>query len=502
MAPDPAFTCHFLEVQGRLVHYACGGTGPAAAMLHGSPQSFRALLPLARRLASDFTVFAFDTPGYGASEPLPNGSGISAFGDALAAALQALGLGPVPVYGTHTGASIALEAANRHPDIVSRAVLDGFALFTPAERDDLLSRHLPPLQTLWDGSHMAALWARVRDQGVFFPWYCHADAARHSGNPGTPATQHQAVLDLLHAGTSYASAYGASIAHDHAALCVAPDRIRLFCRTTDVLIAHLQRLPPGFPPGNARAIGPWDDEAIVAALAEAPSCTAPPPQEPTRRRYSGGLHVRTLGRGPRLVLLHDLPGSSRTALTLAEALAATHEVVVPDLPGCGLSPPMNRQDEPERVASLVAAAVRQAGAVVGVGVGALLAPAVARQLQASRVALVDPPEGVLADAYSVDVTPRWDGSHLLAAWFRQQDALLFRPWSDRSAASAIPFDTPDLAALQDRVTAMLEAQGPDLAPALLRLRPATAHGLTAGDVAGIAAWLQSPSTRRTAAPCA
>ncbi len=504
MAPDPAFPCGFLEVQGRLVHYARGGTGPAVAMLHGSPQSHRALLPLARRLAADFTVFAFDTPGYGASDPLPEGSGIAAFGDALAATLQALGLGPVPVYGTHTGASIALEAANRHPGVVSRAVLDGFALFTPAERDDLLSRHLPPLQTLWDGSHMAALWSRVRDQGVFFPWYRHSDDARRAGNPGTPATQHQAALDLLHAGAAYASAYGASIAHDHGALCVAPGRVRLFYRTTDVLVAHLARLPPGFPPGHARAIGPREDDAIAAALSEAPSCAAPPAHpQPARRRYSGGLHLRTLGHGPRVVLLHDLPGSSQTALPLARALAATHQVVVPDLPGCGLSPPVPGQDVPDTAAHRVAAAAGQADVVVGIGVGALLAPLVARQLQAARVALVDAAEGLAAKDYGVDVTPRWDGSHLLAAWFRQQDALMFRPWFDRRAASAIPFATPDLAALQDRVTAMLEAEGPDLVPALLRLpRRAAVPRFTAADPAGLVAWLCSTRTQRTAAPCA
>jgi len=476
LAPDllPRFVPRFVDVGGRLVHYARGGAGPAVAMLHGSPQSHRALLPLARRLAERFTVFAFDTPGYGASDPLPGTPGIGAFGDALAETLHALGLGPVPVYGTHTGASIALEAANRHPRTVSRAVLDGFALFTPAERDDLLARHLPPLRTEWDGSHMAALWSRVRDQGVFFPWFRHEDEARRGGDPAGVAAQHRAVLDLFHAGPHYATAYGASIAHDHAALYVAPERVRLFCRTSDVLVGHLRRLPPGFPPGHARAIGPADDMAISEALAEALSCAAPVAAEPRRRSYAAGLHVRRLGSGPPLLLLHDLPGSGHTVLALAEVLAEDRTVVVPDLPGCGLSPPLPGQDDPDTVARLLAAACGTGDGpgldIAGVGLGALLAPLVAGFLDAGRVALIDPPPPGpgFAAAYPVDVAPRWDGAHLLTAWFRQRDALLFRPWFDRRAAAALPLGTPDLSALQDRVTAMLEARGPDLAPALLR----------------------------------
>lgn len=44
-----------------------------------------------------------------------------------------------------------------------------------------------------------------------------------------------------------------------------------------------------------------------------------------------------LGSGPPLVLLHGLNASHRTWRRVAPLLAATHHVIMPDLPGCGLS---------------------------------------------------------------------------------------------------------------------------------------------------------------------
>jgi tRNA (guanine-N1)-methyltransferase len=47
------------------------GSGPPVLLLHPSPQSGAFSLPMARRLAPDFTAIALDTPGYGLSDPLP-----------------------------------------------------------------------------------------------------------------------------------------------------------------------------------------------------------------------------------------------------------------------------------------------------------------------------------------------------------------------------------------------------------------------------------------------
>ena len=84
----------------------------------------------------------------------------------------------MPIYGTHTGAIIAAEIARRHRDIAAGIVLDGYPLFTTLERDLHHRFYLPDFTPDWDGSHVMRLWARVRDQYSFFPWYLPGDATR------------------------------------------------------------------------------------------------------------------------------------------------------------------------------------------------------------------------------------------------------------------------------------------------------------------------------------
>ena len=95
----------------RTIGYRRFGDGPPVALLHASPRSSAALLPLGMRLADRFTVFAFDTPGFGWSDPLPiDRPDAEDYAAALIEAFDVLGLRRVPLYGSHTGASIAVAA--------------------------------------------------------------------------------------------------------------------------------------------------------------------------------------------------------------------------------------------------------------------------------------------------------------------------------------------------------------------------------------------------------
>ena len=96
---------------------------------------------------------------------------------------------------------------------------------------------------------------------------------------------------------------------------------------------------------------------------------------------SGMLHVRVIGSGPPVVLLHGFPDSSLGFIELCEALAAQgFRAIAPDLPGYGLSSkPLGL--EPYRASALtadLAALARWAGegrqvAVVGHDWGGALA---------------------------------------------------------------------------------------------------------------------------------
>ena len=113
-----AVTRHFVDVDGRQVHYRRVGEGPPVLMVHESPTTGVMLLPLARQLADlGYTALALDTPGYGASDPLPGieAPTIADYADGLLETFAPLGLKRPHVYGSHTGAMIVLELGLRHP---------------------------------------------------------------------------------------------------------------------------------------------------------------------------------------------------------------------------------------------------------------------------------------------------------------------------------------------------------------------------------------------------
>jgi pimeloyl-ACP methyl ester carboxylesterase len=484
--------------QGRRIGYRRLGQGRPAALLHASPRSAAALLPLARALADRFTVFAFDSPGFGWSDPLALPRPDAAdYGDALIEAFDALGISSAPVYGSHTGAAIAVAAAQRHPDRACALVLDGYAIFTPTEQAESLASYLAPIRPEWDGTHLAFLWGRVTDQFTFFPWYRRGDSARIARPLLPAATMQQVIVDFLAAGDNYRPAYAAAFRYDGG-----PELRRVavpttvLARTDDLLFDHLDRL--GEQPDNVRVqklgadLGVWAD--AVAAAMVGPAVDAPAVHQAAidlagsaprliAARVPGGVIGVTChgchGGRPPIVLLTGIPGSAQGVAALARALSSTRPVLAIDLPGFGVST-LEGGD-----ARAIAAAVRAAiglddfdvvACAESAGVGALLAVN-------DRLALVDPTSDTgLLDAMA-DVTPRGDGAHLLAAWHQLRAMELWRPWTATDPAHAIPIGTdPDVPRLHAIMTDWMRggAQGrATLAAALASPYPATAKSIAA-----------------------
>lgn len=172
----PAITRHFATITGgrwgaRQVHYRRAGSGPVVLCLHQSPLSSRDMLATLARWHPHFTCIAPDTPGFGLSDPLgvPRAE-MTDFADAVVEFMDALGIARAAVYGFHTGAMITLALAAHHPQRIACAVANGVVLLTEQERADMVEHYLPPLLPAWDGSHLAWLWARLREQTIFFPW--------------------------------------------------------------------------------------------------------------------------------------------------------------------------------------------------------------------------------------------------------------------------------------------------------------------------------------------
>ncbi len=455
-----------VTADGRAVGYRRFGAGPPVALLHASPRSAAALLPLGLRLADRFTVFAFDSPGFGWSGPLRiDRPDAHDYGDALIAAFDALGLRQVPVYGSHTGAAIAVAAALDHPDRVTALALDGYAIFTPTEQSEYLATYLAPIQPAWDGAYLAWLWSRVKDQFSFFPWYLRGDVARIA-RPLPPLAFMQAVIvDFLAAGNNYRPGYASAFRFPGLAKL---QRLTVptaaMARSDDLLFKDLAKLTD-LPACVSVHPLPADDAVWASAMADALGVTATgnaPPDRPHERagitdlhRVEGGVisSIRSGEAGRPIVLLPPIPGCARGEADLARALARQRPVIAVDLPGFGGSALTGAPDA-AAIAAALFAMLQQRGAtefdVAAMGEAGLIGAALARH-GGGRLALLDPVPDDERDAalsHFPDVSPRGDGTYLLAAWHHLRDRCLWRPSYETNPAHAIPFGTdPDAARL-------------------------------------------------------
>ncbi len=157
----------YTECRFGQLHYVMAGTGidkPVLVLLHQNPSTILEYRFLIEAMAADRTVIAFDTPGYGMSDPPPEPLSIAGYAAAFEDGLAALGIsGPVDVYGFHTGTYLSVELALANPARVGRLALTGIPCRTPAERAERLAsaRATPPptedgaeiidrLRGLWD----------------------------------------------------------------------------------------------------------------------------------------------------------------------------------------------------------------------------------------------------------------------------------------------------------------------------------------------------------------
>ncbi|WP_433496512.1 alpha/beta fold hydrolase [Sphaerimonospora sp. CA-214678] len=481
-----------MTVGDRQVHYLRTGRGVPLVLLHASPGDHRPLRRLAGELAAGFCVYALDTPGHGGSDRLPVAEpGMADYGAALGETLTALGLERVHLYGTHTGAKIALAFAAEHPHRVASLTLDGLGVSTPRERADQLAHYLPPVLPRGDGAHLVAAWHQVRNMFLFWPWYREEPGARLAAAMPSPGSLHEMTTGLLEAGEAYPLAYRAAFTCDPLPLL---DRLAVpalvLASPDDPLHAHLARLRTGTPAGAPDArirvehLPPGAGPALVAArlrahLAGRSAGMSParrPPEAPVTarpaRRYVPTRLGRTLIRwaappaGARpLVVLPPAPASGSAVAEPLEAVGAGRPVVAVDLPGTGGSELRGPLDpDVDELAGAVADVLDALGPgevdLYGTGAGGVIAAALARRHPARvhALALAAPPDpgaltADLAARRTPSLTPDDHGVHLLRAWHLVRDgALLTAPSGDRDGRHRL-----DPAELHRRVLDVLKA---------------------------------------------
>ena len=450
----------FVRCGERRVMVRRTGGGPPVLLLHESPRSSAAFIPMIEALAERFTVIAPDTPGFGGSDSLDmHRPQIADYADALKEVVDALSLERAALFGRHTGAAIAIEFANLHPERVNGTVLEGCPAFTPEEMEELVASYLPPFRPVWDGSHVAWLWSRIRDQFGFFPWNRQGPASRLAIDMPRPSILNRIATDLLLAGDDYRVAYEAAFRYDGAAAAAAARAPACYVATeTDVLFTHLDRLHS--LPDDAQIHRLTDAERLttigdlIAACAAGLPPAPPPPKETGPRRFAqvdgASLMVRQWGEdGARpLLLVADLPGSTQGLDPIATHLAKGRRVVAIDPPGHGLSSPALASMADGGI-ELVARAVSSLGLgqvdVAGINSGACWAAHLAGRLAADcdRLVLIDPPPdpaALSARLPATELEPCWSGAHLLTAWHLARESLLYRPWFTSTSAARMPVE--------------------------------------------------------------
>ena len=110
------------SADGSTIGYLRTGRGPAVVLLHGSNESARSHLQLARALADAFTVYLPDRRGRGLSGPHKPDHGMRTEIEDLRAVVAHSGA--QKVFGVSAGALIALQAARTAPAIGQVAVYE------------------------------------------------------------------------------------------------------------------------------------------------------------------------------------------------------------------------------------------------------------------------------------------------------------------------------------------------------------------------------------------
>ncbi len=238
----------YVDWAGGQIHYRTnddgrsgeGGARTPLVLLHQTASSSAMYERLMGALAGRVRAFALDTPGFGLSDLPRESPSVSDYARAFLEALERLGLPEFHAFGHHTGASIACEMAAAAPERTEtimlcappyaeaeeRAQWRRKVSGAPDDRAPFRQVGVRPLTIEPDGSHLPAVWQRVRDMGPDAP----------------PALLHREAIDRLRAGERYHEAVLAMFSQDTPAL-LAQVRcpILLLCGDRDPFLPYFTR---------------------------------------------------------------------------------------------------------------------------------------------------------------------------------------------------------------------------------------------------------------------
>lgn len=208
----------YLKTRLGQVHYVEAGTGDPVLLIHQSGRSSRMFADLVPVLGASFHVVAIDLPGFGHSDPLPEGTTIEQLADVCADVIEALGVEKAHVYGHHSGNKVATALAGRHPGRVARLVLAGQShsiIADQDERNEAIHKFVKPYQDVAAARDPQLMrvekWA-LTYRTITAAWW---QPGILSGSArGGEALAKALVLDALQGSEGSARLYGANLVYD------------------------------------------------------------------------------------------------------------------------------------------------------------------------------------------------------------------------------------------------------------------------------------------------
>jgi pimeloyl-ACP methyl ester carboxylesterase len=193
----------YVDVSRGRVHLrrAGGGDRLLLAFLAGAGSSAN-LEPLLTGLSHSRLVVAPDYLGQGDSCRDTTPTTVAQLARDADEIATALGYSSYDVYGTHTGAGVAIEAAIAFPDRVGKVIIDGISMQDPTERAEHREKYFPVIQPDVWGSHVHKAWNVRWDGGYFWPWYRPEPKTARSGRAPSLPLLHDRVMSTLRSQTT------------------------------------------------------------------------------------------------------------------------------------------------------------------------------------------------------------------------------------------------------------------------------------------------------------
>lgn len=172
-------TRSYVEIDGGqvAVRSSRGAAGRPLVIIPPTPGSASMLMDEIDAFGRTRSTIALDAPGSGDSDALASAT-VDAMADALAQAVERLGLDQFDLFSLHGGCAPALALAERLPQRIKSIVCESPATGYPTGTA-FLDRYAPPIVPSWDGAHLVSLWHATRNRRLFRPWFDQRLAARH-----------------------------------------------------------------------------------------------------------------------------------------------------------------------------------------------------------------------------------------------------------------------------------------------------------------------------------